>query len=57
MQMRHLRSIKDTLTWDSLEKVIRAFISLHLGYCNALLSGLAAYTECDCQIVGVYKEI
>jgi len=40
MQLRHLRSIKDTLTRDSLEKVTHAFIGSRLDYCNALLYGL-----------------
>ena len=40
MQLRHLRSIKDTLTRDLLEKVAHTFIGSHLDYCNALLNGL-----------------
>ena len=38
--LRHFRSIKDTLTRDSLEKVSHAFIGSRLDYCNALLCGL-----------------
>jgi len=40
MQLRHIRSIKDALTRDSLEKVTHAFIGSGLDYCNALLYGL-----------------
>ena len=40
MQLGHLRSIKDTLTRDALEKVTHAFIGSRLDYCNALLYGL-----------------
>ena len=39
-QLRHLRSIKDTLTRDSLKKVTHAFIGSRLDHCNALLYGL-----------------
>jgi hypothetical protein len=40
LQLRNIRSIKDALTHESLEKVIHAFISSRLDYCNALLCGL-----------------
>ena len=40
MQLRHFISIKDTLTWDLLEKVTHAFISLCPDYHNALLYDL-----------------
>ena len=40
MQLRHLRSIKDTLTWYLLEKVTHVCIGSHQDYCNALLYGL-----------------
>ena len=40
MQLKHLRSIKDTLTCDSLEKVTHAFIFSCLDYCNVILYGL-----------------
>ena len=39
-QLRPLRSIKYTLTHDSLEKVTHAFIGSRLHYCNALMYGL-----------------
>ena len=61
MQLRHLRSIKDTLTQDSLEKFTHAFISSRLDYCNALLYGLPQSSisklQRGCQIVDGIKEI
>ena len=38
-QLRHLRSIKDFLTRDSLQKVTHSFIGLFLDYYNAFLYG------------------
>ncbi len=40
MQLRNISSIKGALTRESLERVIHAFISSRLDYCNSLLYGL-----------------
>ncbi len=52
-QLRQLTKIKSFLSPADLEKVIRAFISSRLDYCNALYSGiilvLVRETSKDCS--------
>ena len=41
-QLRQLRSVRDSLTFEALRTVVQAFIISRVDYCNAVLYGVAA---------------
>ena len=43
-QLRNIAKIKSILSTPDLEKVIRAFLSSRLDYCNSLFTTLSSYT-------------
>ena len=50
-QLRNIAKIKSFLSYSDLEKVIHAFISSRLDYCNSLYSGLNKKTISRLQLV------
>jgi hypothetical protein len=42
-QLRQLRSIRRSLTFDALRTLVHAFVVSRVDYCNAVLYGVAAY--------------
>ena len=43
-QLRNIAKIKSILSTPDLEKVVRAFLSSRLDYCNSLFTTLSSYT-------------
>jgi len=59
-QLRIISNIKSFLSAQDLEKVVHAFITSHLDYCNSLYLGLpqsSLGTKCSCKAADRDNEI